>query len=66
MVEKLAEECGEYSHCRDYSLRTLLDPGNAFDVAPRLPDLVVFLGTTNTVFEQHRAVVDTAKVLIPT
>lgn len=66
MVEKMAEDCGEYTHCRDYSSRTLLDPGKAFDVAPRLPDLIVFLGTTNTVFEQHSAVVDAAKVLIPT
>lgn len=62
----MAEECGEYSHCRDYLRGTLLDPDSAFDVAPRLPDLIVFLGTNNTVFEQHKAVADAAKVLIPT
>lgn len=66
MVEKMAEECGEYSQCRDFSRGTLLDPGHSFDVAPRLPDLIIFIGTNDTVFEQHKAVVDAAKILIPT
>ncbi len=69
LVESMAERCGEYAHCRRWKLGTFINTQQTFSEfgnTLRLPDVVVFLSTHNTVFEQHNAVVESAKMLIPT
>lgn len=57
--------CGEYSHCRHWTLGVFTDATSQFGGVTRLPDLLVFVNTMSTVLEQHRAVGDAAKMLIP-
>lgn len=65
-VEKTAKDCGEYAHCRYWSPGIFTDMVNRLGQNIRLPDLVIFLNTQNSVFQPHRAVTDCAKMLIPT
>lgn len=65
LVEKAAEECGEYSHCRQWMTGTLTNSSVKFGAVTRLPDLCIFLSTQDTVFEQHAAVIEAAKMYIP-
>lgn len=64
-VEKTALECGEYAHTRHFQHGDFTDP-NRFGSSTRLPDLVIFLNTLDNVFEQHRAITECSRVLIPT
>ncbi len=66
MVEKLALECEEYAHCRGWRGGTLTNSIVRFGSIVRLPDLVIFLSTHDNVFEEHEAVVESAKMNIPT
>ncbi|XP_014673169.1 PREDICTED: 28S ribosomal protein S2, mitochondrial-like [Priapulus caudatus] len=66
IVEKAAQECGEYAHCRYWQGGVLTNANEQFGAVTRLPDVVVFLCTLNSVFESHIAVRDAAKMLIPT
>ena len=66
LVEKLAMECEEYSHCRRWKSGTLTNSIIQFGSIVRLPDLVIFLSTHDNVFEEHQAVVEAAKMNIPT
>ncbi|KAM4019204.1 small ribosomal subunit protein uS2m [Anomaloglossus baeobatrachus] len=65
-VETLAEECGEYAHTRFWRGGLLTNAHIQYGLGVRLPDLIVFLGTLTTVFEQHVAIRDAAKMNIPT
>lgn len=58
-------ECGEYSHCRPWIPGTLTNATVKFGAVTRLPDLCIFLSTQDSVFEQHEAVVESAKMNIP-
>ncbi|KAM5145896.1 small ribosomal subunit protein uS2m, partial [Mantella aurantiaca] len=66
MVEKLGKECGEYSHTRYWLGGVLTNANIQYGNGVRLPDLIIFLNTLNSVFEQHVAVRDAAKMNIPT
>ena len=65
LVEKTARQCGEYAHARYWYGGVLTNANMEFGPATRLPDLVIFLNTLNTILEQHMAVGDSAKMLIP-
>ncbi|XP_044162435.1 28S ribosomal protein S2, mitochondrial isoform X2 [Bufo gargarizans] len=65
-VETLAQECGEYAHTRFWRGGLLTNASIQYGQGVRLPDLIVFLGTLNTVFEQHVAIRDAAKMNVPT
>jgi len=68
-VEVSAKRCGEYAHTRPWKLGqfTGIQSGSPFTTGKvRLPDVCVFLSTTVNVYEQHEAVVECAKVGIPT
>lgn len=65
-VEKTAEVCGEYAHCRHWIGGVFTNAHHAFGQKVRLPDLVILLNTLDGAFQEHRAVVDSAKMLIPT
>ncbi|XP_073496855.1 small ribosomal subunit protein uS2m isoform X2 [Phyllobates terribilis] len=65
-VETLAEECGEYAHTRFWRGGLLTNAHIQYSLGVRLPDVIVFLGTLTTVFEQHVAIRDAAKMNIPT
>lgn len=65
-VEKTAEECGEFSHCRRWRAGTLTNSNVVFGTTTRLPDLVILLNTIDQGFNQHPSVVEAAKMTIPT
>ncbi|KAL3872399.1 hypothetical protein ACJMK2_040327 [Sinanodonta woodiana] len=65
-VEKTAYECGEYAHCRYWYGGSFTNAEQQYGMMTRLPDLGIFINTLNNVFEEHRAVTDFAKMLIPT
>merc|ERR1711860_73702 len=62
MVEKLAAEVGEYSHCRYWKGGSFTNSTIQYGALSRLPDLCIFLNCQNSVFEQHLAVVESAKL----
>ncbi|KAI2799629.1 28S ribosomal protein S2, mitochondrial [Blomia tropicalis] len=66
IVETTAKNCLEYSHCREWNIGTFTDSTRFFNAVTRLPDLLIFLSTMNNVFEQHPAVVEASKQMIPT
>ncbi|KAF7708440.1 28S ribosomal protein S2, mitochondrial isoform X1 [Silurus meridionalis] len=61
LIESTAKQCSEYAHARYWQGGVLT---NATGV--RLPDLIIFLCTQNSVFQTHTGVRDAAKVNIPT
>ena len=66
IVEKYAEDCGEYSHCRYWKGGTFTNSSILFGSITRLPDLCIFIYSHNSVFEQHAGVVECVKMNIPT
>jgi len=66
MVEETAKRLGQYSHCRRWDSWTFADAAKTYGTKVRLPDAVVFLGTLSSVLEQHPAVMECAKMNIPT
>jgi len=65
-VERMAKEVGEYSHCRIWRKGTFTDAENVFGTLPIYPELCVFFNTLDTVFDLHRGVIESSKLLIPT
>jgi len=65
LVETTAMECGEYAHTKEWMTKVLCDSTNYFGAVTRLPDLVIVMATKTTVFADHLAVRDAAKMLIP-
>ena len=66
LVERTAKEVGEYSHCRYWYGGTFTNSNVLFGAMTRLPDLCIFMNCQNSVFNQHLAVIEAAKVNIPT
>ncbi|XP_050677525.1 28S ribosomal protein S2, mitochondrial isoform X1 [Leptidea sinapis] len=66
LVEKTAQECGEYAHTRFWRGGIFTNANHQFGAITRLPDLCIFLNTQNNILHQHTAVRDSAKMLIPT
>lgn len=66
LVEKTAQECGEYAHTRFWRGGIFTNANHQFGAITRLPDLCIFLNTQNNILSQHTAVRDSAKMLIPT
>ncbi|XP_071489297.1 small ribosomal subunit protein uS2m-like [Diadema antillarum] len=65
-VEEMARQCGEYAHTRRWQKGCFTNAQIQMGPGTRLPDLLVFFNTLNDVFAQHQAVVDAAKMNIPT
>ncbi|XP_076062787.1 mitochondrial ribosomal protein S2 [Oratosquilla oratoria] len=65
IVEKTAAACGEYAHTRYWEGGILTNSTIQFGCVTRLPDLLIFINTLNNINNQHRAVRDGAKMLIP-
>lgn len=66
LVEDAARECGEYSYCRKWRNQVLSNSQRVFGAVTRQPDLVVLFSTLNMFNNIHRAVIMSAKMLIPT
>jgi len=66
MVESTAMECGEYAHTKEWLTDIFCDSTNYFGEVTRLPDLVILMSMKTTVFDDHLAIRDSAKMLIPT
>lgn len=66
LVQNLAKDCGEYAYCREWKSGIFTDSTSRFGAVTRLPDLCIFLNSNNSFNEQHQAVVESARLLIPT
>ena len=66
LVEQTAKECGEFSHCRKWKPGTFTNAMSLYGAVTRLPDLCIFISAHDTIFEQHEAVIEAAKMNIPT
>jgi len=66
LVETIAMEVGEYAHTKEWLTAVFCDSTTYFGEVTRLPDLVIVMSTKTTVFDDHLAVRDSAKMLIPT
>lgn len=66
IIEKTAQECGEFAHTRAWRQGMLTNSKMIFRAVTRLPDLIIFLNTQTTVLEEHWAVIEAAKMCIPT
>lgn len=65
-VEDAAKECGEYAYCRRWRDKVFTDSTKLFGTITRLPDLNVFMTTLEMSMITHRAIVMSAKMMIPT
>ncbi len=66
LVEQTAMQCEEYSHCRLWQNGTFTNATKLFGAVTRLPDLCIFLNMLNNVYEPHDAIIEAAKLNIPT
>lgn len=66
LVEKTAQNCGEYSHCRFWKGGLLTNIERLFSNLTRYPDVVIFVHTQNSIGNEHTAVTECGKMLIPT
>lgn len=66
IVEKAAQECKEYAYCRRWNNEVFTNSERLFSAVVRLPDLVIMFSTIDQANTQHKAVVMSAKMLIPT
>jgi len=65
-VERMAEECGEYAHCRHWRGGMFTNSTVQYGLVTRLPDVCVFITTESYAFSQHIAITESAKLNIPT
>lgn len=65
-TEKFAASIGQYSHTRKWQESTFENSRAIYGAPIRLPDLVVFFGTLTSVLERHPAILECAKLAIPT
>lgn len=66
LVEEAAKECGEYAYCRKWRNQVFTDSQKLFGAVTRLPDLVILFSTLDIQEQAHKAVIMSAKLLIPT
>lgn len=65
-VDKAAIECGEYSYTRKWRGGIFTNSEKEFGAMTRLPDLCILFSTFNEVLKDHPAIVNSAKMCIPT
>ncbi|KAJ8891937.1 hypothetical protein PR048_004496 [Dryococelus australis] len=65
LVERVAKECGEFAHTRFWRGGIFTNSERQFGTVTRLPDLCIFFNTLNSILSQHTAVLEAAKMLIP-
>ncbi|KAL3121589.1 hypothetical protein niasHT_008718 [Heterodera trifolii] len=66
MVETMADELGQYAHTRHWQPVSFTNTKSVFGGPIRLPDTVILLNTLTSAMEAHPALVDSAKMCIPT
>jgi len=67
LVERAAIECGEYAHCRKWRSTLFTASEQEFGFSVRKPDLMIFMHTKDgSEYNDHQAIVDAAKLNIPT
>jgi small subunit ribosomal protein S2 len=67
MVDRAAQDCGEFSCTQPWRKEIFTAPTTTFGQEVRLPDLVVMVHTRDRMqYSDHPAIVDSAKVGIPT
>jgi len=65
LVERTALDCGEFALCSVWKRGIFTNSTITFGAVTRLPDTVIFTSTLNNVFETNDAVIETAKLNIP-
>ncbi|CAD6199720.1 unnamed protein product [Caenorhabditis auriculariae] len=59
-------KAGQYSHVRKWQAGTLTNTKQLLGASVRLPDAIVFLSTLTSVGDSHPAIIEAAKMAIPT
>lgn len=62
----MSEKLGQYAHTRKWEGGTLTNSRHYFNAPIRLPDVVIFFNTLTSVLEPHPAIIECAKLTIPT
>lgn len=65
IIENTAIDCKEYCHTRPWRSGLLMNPVDTFGKDIRVPDLCIFLSTLDGSYLQHQAVLETARMCIP-
>ncbi|CEF62066.1 28S ribosomal protein S2, mitochondrial [Strongyloides ratti] len=65
-IEKISKEIGQYCHTRKWQEGTLTNINTLFGSPVRVPDVIVFTTTLTSILETHPAVIEAAKMAIPT
>lgn len=66
LIENTAKECKEFAHTRIWRQGLFTNSTMLYGAVTRLPDLCIVLNTLTSVLDQHRIVVEAAKMAIPT
>jgi small subunit ribosomal protein S2 len=66
LIERTAKETGEYAYCRPWVGGQFTDSTRSYGSVIRLPDLCLFFHAQDKMNEPHPALVEIAKMLIPT
>lgn len=66
LIETTAKECKEFVHTRVWRQGLFTNSTMLYGAVTRLPDLCIVLNTLTSVLDQHRVVVEAAKMAIPT
>lgn len=65
IVEQMAASVNEYAHTRRWENSTLTNIKQIFNAPLRLPDVVILLTTLSSTMTPHPAVIEAAKMAIP-
>lgn len=66
LIENTAKECKEFAHTRQWRTGMFTNSTMMYGAITRLPDLCIFMNTLTTVLDQNYALIEAARLLIPT
>lgn len=66
LVEQMAIDCKEFAHTRHWRRGNFTNSQQHYGEQIRLPDLCIFFNTFTDVLEPHKAIKESASLLIPT
>lgn len=66
LVEQTAMDCNEYAHTRRWRRGNFANSKLHFGEEIRLPDLCIFMNTMTNILQPHMAILESARLLIPT
>nr|CAG4635654.1 EOG090X0B5N [Artemia franciscana] len=65
LIEETARKCGEFAFAREWRINMFTNATNIYGGVTRLPDLCILLSTLDPMMRDHLAILDCAKMGIP-